>query len=327
MKGNKVHTTRLTDYELVWIKAMRDLSKDSSSFINSLWYSYLSTENLGLQTEVLIESIFKNKDGNYKIFLDMALTEFGKTKLIKVLNRELESVIEIGFEQTLSEDDYLYNYLKNHNVEKLSIHRHCIYSTDINKTIKEFEIFLKKRYEPKLAQYIAEEKLMEEQQYIPFALNKLDAKYFLELINHIITLHTDLQQDTEEKADIEKMLLEIKAFKRIKEQLKYKNKPNRVVYIHCIFAELIDYAFDMIEDAVEFNSSASSLRLETDAFYEEDPIGSGAYYLDLKNRWEKQVELYKDVIEYFNNKFSYSESEKINYLKQVLKESFSVSKV
>jgi hypothetical protein len=327
VKENKVHTTRLTDYELVWIKAMRDLSKDSSSHIYSLWYSYLSTENLGLQTDVLIESILKNKDSNYKIFLNMALKEFGKTKLIKVLNLELESVIEIGFEQTLSEDDYLYNYLKNHNVEKLRIHRHCIYSIDINKTIKEFEMFLKKRYEPKLAQYIAEEKLMEEQQYIPFALNKLDTKYFLELINHIITLHTDLQQDTEEKADIEKMLLEIKAFKKIKEQLKYKNKPNRVVYIHCMFAELIDHAFEMIEDTIEFNSSQNPLYIETGAFYEEDPIKSSAIYLNLKNRWEEQVNSYKDVIAYFEKKFSYSESEKINYLKQILKKSFSVSKV
>lgn len=327
MKEKKVHTTRLTEYEMIWIKAMRDLTKDSSSYIHSLWYSHLSTENLGLQTDVLIESILKNKDTNYKIFLDMALTEFGKTKLIKVLNRELESVIEIGFEQTLSEDNYLYSYLKNQSVEKLRIHRHCIYSTDIDKTIKEFEMFLKNRYEPKLEQYIAEEKNMEKQQYIPFALNKLDTKYFLELINHIIILHTDLQQDIEEKADIEKMLLENKAFKRIKEQLKYKNKPNRVVYVHCMFAELIDYAFEMIEDAVKFNSSASSLRLETDAFYEEDPIRSGAYYLELKSRWEEQVDSYKDIIEYFNNKFSHSESEKINYLKQILKESVSVSKV
>ncbi|MGF9891175.1 hypothetical protein ABEX78_21180 [Priestia megaterium] len=327
MKENKVHTTRLTEYEMIWIKAMRDLTKDSSSYIHSLWYSHLSTENLGLQTDVLIESILKNKDTNYKILLDMALTEFGKTKLVKVLNRELESVIEIGFEQTLSEDNYLYSYLKNQSAEKLRIHRHCIYSTDIERTIKEFEMFLKNRYEPKLEQYIAEEKNMEKQQYIPFALNTLDTKYFLEMIDHTITLHTDLQQATKESGDLEKILLEVKALKKIKEQLKYKNKPNRVVYIHCMFAELINYAFDMIQDTVNFNSSASSLYIETGAFYEQNPNESSSYYSDLKRRWEQQVDSYKDVIGYFENKFCYSESEKANYLKQIVKKTFSVSKV
>lgn len=327
MKEKKVHTTRLTEYEMIWIKAMRDLTKDSSSYIHSLWYSHLSTENLGLQTDVLIESILKNKDTNYKIFLDMALAEFGKTKLIKVLNRELESVIEIGFEQTLSEDNYLYSYLKNQSVEKLRIHRHCIYSTDIDKTIKEFEMFLKNRYEPKLEQYIAEEKNMEKQQYIPFALNTLDTKYFLEMIEHTITLHTDLQQATEEREDFEKILLEVKALKKIKEQLKYKNKPNRVVYIHCMFAELIDYAFDMIQDAVKFNSSASSLYIKTGAFYEQNTNESSSYYSDLRSRWKQQVDSHKNVIKHFKHKFSYSESEEINYLKRIVKKSFSVSKV
>ncbi|MCK2000493.1 hypothetical protein MZM54_03680 [[Brevibacterium] frigoritolerans] len=324
MKENKVNTVRLTNYESTWINALRDLSETSVSHIRSLWYEDRFFDTDGSQWRTLVDKIRTDKEKEYEEYLEMALREFGKEKLIQLINIGCESVISIGFERKLTEEDAEFQYLKEKNVKKLRTYYACVYSTDINKTKSEFKEMLKKRYESGLEEYRKEIQQMEENQYIKITLEGKGLKYYQKLIDEIIGIYSGMKKDADED-EISRIMQDLRFYKNIKKQLSIGKKDSKTIFVHVLFEGAFTYIFEHIIESIEDMGMENIFKIDLSdfepAWYEKNPEEYLAYFQKEFESWKELVKSYEPVINHFKKQIYDNKKSEEKLIKRILRES------
>ena len=183
MKQTKPHTVRLTDKEYTLIKSMRQLTEDSSAYINSLCYSdpILSFIS-GLQGNELIKSIRETKDKS-ELYLNIALQNTRESDLLTKFGSYASSILHFGMEVPFNT-----SYL---------IYREFYFSVDLETTIQEFKTYLTSTYSDLEEGYLKEREQMEQNAFIPLVIQQKYIKAFKDLVNTTIEIQQDMKNEEE----------------------------------------------------------------------------------------------------------------------------------
>lgn len=268
MKQTKPHTVRLTDKEYTLIKSMRQLTEDSSAYINSLCYSdpILSFIS-GLQGNELIKSIRRTNDKS-AIYLNIALKNTRESDLLKKFGSYASSILHFGMEVPFNT-----SYL---------IYREFYFSVDLETTIQEFKTYLTSIYSDLEEGYLKEKEQMEQNAFIPLVIQQKFINTFKDLVNTTIEIQQDMKKEEEfDEAISEETLLNIEYLKSLKKQLNKKN--DITLSIHVLYEDLISHVFD-----------------NSELFLSDKDEQSFDLIQELEISWNEHKKNHSEVIHYFN---------------------------
>ncbi|WP_048883043.1 hypothetical protein [Bacillus sp. 445_BSPC] len=268
MKQTKPHTVRLTDKEYTLIKSMRQLTEDSSAYINSLCYSdpILSFIS-GLQGNELIKSIRGTNDKS-AIYLNIALQNTRESDLLKKFGSYASSILHFGMEVPFNT-----SYL---------IYREFYFSVDLETTIQEFKTYLTSTYSDLEEGYLKEKEQMEQNALIPLVIQPKYINAFKDLVNTTIEIQQDMKKEFDGTV-FNETLLNIEYLKSLEKQL-MNNKNEITLSIHVLYEDLVSHVFE-----------------NSDLFLFDNDEQSFALIQELRILWNEQIKNHSEVIHYFNH--------------------------
>ena len=287
MKQTKPHTVRLSDNEYTLIKAIRHLTEDSFSYINSLCYSDpILSFNSGLQGDLLFKSVRETNEKS-ALYLKIAQQKTRDSDLLAKFGNYASSVIHFGTEVPFNTSHLIY--------------REFYFSIDLDTTIKEFKTYLTNTYASLEEIYLKEKEQMEQNAFIPLVIQQKYINAFKDIVNTTIEIQEDMAREddgTMDRTMIDETLLNIEYLKLLNEQLK-NNKNHTSLSIHVLYQDLVSHVFENNELFLYDNDEQSFVLIQ-----------------ELELLWKEQIKKYKEVIQYFNHQ-SFLEG-KVELMRKVL---------